>query len=182
LDRRISAFIAAKRAENDISNQQEFCTALPDSARTDAAEIKRKQQIKHSKVTDDTGPLSTTSTSSSVKVAAGTLIQLPWGIEERLKTMEDHVCVLHPVPVDVYARIKFLEERILAMEEAGWNSSITNSSLPTTNPPTSSPSLVLNSTPLTTTATAPNGNEKRIAELVSILRHKSNSTNNNNTS
>jgi len=40
-------------------------------------------------------------------------------VEERIKTLEDHVIVPPPIPLSVLDRLKKLEDRVLALEKGG---------------------------------------------------------------
>jgi len=66
LDKRISTFIALKKAENDESNKVEFCETN-DGSRTKPATIKRKQQIKLSKNESLDGPLNSTHSTTTTE-------------------------------------------------------------------------------------------------------------------
>lgn len=120
LEKRISAFMERKRFESDVANVQEFCHRLPleaealasekeasSCARVDAVLVGRKDSKSHlrvSRVVNVSGPQS----APPVRSAA---------VEERLKNMEQHLgLAVTPVPGDVYARLRQLEERILYME------------------------------------------------------------------
>lgn len=121
LDRRIEAFIARKRIEIDASNIREFCDrTVPTKAeeetedfstcaRTDAVVVKRsgsKSHLRKSHVVNEVGPSDESGTHT------------PDGIKERLNNLEDIVygTTVKPVPKDVYARLKALEERVLHLE------------------------------------------------------------------
>lgn len=125
LDKRISAFMERKRAESDVFNIQEFCHRLPldgsenSCARTEAVLISRKDSKSHLKVSrcvNMWGP----QTHSEVPALSSATTQLKPtpAIQERLQNMEKHLGLVkeQPIPLDVYGRLKALEDRILHLE------------------------------------------------------------------
>ncbi|XP_077991309.1 MAP3K12-binding inhibitory protein 1-like [Glandiceps talaboti] len=135
IERRIASFMERKQVEVNDNNRREFCgiidlTEEDDScARTDAVFKPRsggKSHVKVSKVVNPHGPQTrlpaspmrsrpqpSTSTSSTQHKT-----HIPGGVEERLSNMEKHLKIGmgHPVPKDVYTRIKRLEDRVLQLE------------------------------------------------------------------
>ncbi|KAI9558650.1 hypothetical protein GHT06_015439 [Daphnia sinensis] len=125
LEKRISAFMERKRAESDVFNIQEFCHRLPlnesenSCARTEAVLISRKDSKSHLKVSrcvNMWGP----QTHSEVPALSSATTQLKPtpAIQERLQNMEKHLGLVkeQPIPLDVYGRLKALEDRILHLE------------------------------------------------------------------
>ena len=116
IEQRIAAFFAWKRCESDVANVQEFCHHVDDHvddhvdscARTQSVLIARKggkSHLKVSKVVNKCGPQ--------------TERCIPAVLDQRLENMERHVGVHddnRPVGVDVYARLKQLEDRLLYLE------------------------------------------------------------------
>jgi len=120
LDKRISTFTAMKKLDNGLSNQREFCEPTDGTVRTMPTKIQRKHQIKLSKNESVEGPLNTTHTTPADTKTLHPHIQLPWGVEERLKNLEHFVDVILPVPSDVYERLKALEDKVLFLEDRGY--------------------------------------------------------------
>ncbi|XP_046422745.1 molybdopterin synthase catalytic subunit isoform X1 [Neodiprion fabricii] len=131
LNRRINAFIARKREQNNIVNVQEFCShrvkvdedRANSCARVDAILIRRKDSKSHVKVhrvlnpwgpqVADLSTLQKTTRNHSNQSSPATYLP---ALEERLVTSENHIGVKGPVPKDVYQRLKRIEDRILYLE------------------------------------------------------------------
>ncbi|XP_078089905.1 MAP3K12-binding inhibitory protein 1 isoform X2 [Mustelus asterias] len=128
IERRILAFMERKQAEINENNIREFCNVINcnqdnSCARTDAVFTPHpgfKSHIKVSRVVNTYGPQTRTE-------GAVTSLQKPEtttqncgnpAIEERLQNMESHLKFPTggPVPIDIYQRIKRLEDRILHLE------------------------------------------------------------------
>ncbi len=133
-----------KRFESDVANVQEFCHRLPleaealasekeasSCARVDAVLVGRKDSKSHLRGACVPSPCSwngcanffflvSDSAVSRVVNVSGPQSAPPVrsaAVEERLKNMEQHLgLAVTPVPGDVYARLRQLEERILYME------------------------------------------------------------------
>lgn len=138
--RRIAAFQTRKRREIDDLNLQEFCSRRDrpaDCCRTDAVVVRRtdsRGHIKVSRVRNQWGPQmmgltrapTTTARQNSISTsnlattssASNAVQELPDAIEERIHNMEAHLRLTSgkPVPRDIYARLKTLEDRILFLE------------------------------------------------------------------
>ena len=143
MDRRIESFIQRKRAEINNSNVLEFCnrhiseTSDFSCARTQAVVHRRKDGTSHLRQTQAfnvEGPQ--TSASAVDKLIAPPLkkikteigeeedesrMHLPLGVRERLLDLEDKVSTpmlsaSGPVPKDIYARIKAVEDRVTFLE------------------------------------------------------------------
>lgn len=124
LDRRIAAFIAAKREEINRLNNIDFCRRfeeVPDGescARVDAILVKKEGSRSHlrtASVPKITGPQVTCRNVEDAFVMA--CPSYPEPLHNRLQDMEARVfkadCSL---PRDLYARMKQLEDRILFLE------------------------------------------------------------------
>ncbi|XP_046458269.1 molybdopterin synthase catalytic subunit-like [Daphnia pulex] len=126
LGKRITAFMERKRSESDVFNVQEFCHRLPlnelenSCARTEAVLVSRKDSKSHLKVSrcvNMWGP----QTHSEVPApsSVNTKLNPTPAIQERLQNMEKHLGFNsreQPIPLDVYGRLKALEDRILHLE------------------------------------------------------------------
>ncbi|XP_059812642.1 MAP3K12-binding inhibitory protein 1 isoform X1 [Hypanus sabinus] len=128
IERRISAFIERKQAEINENNIREFCNVINcnlenSCARTDAVFTPHpgfKSHIKVSRVVNMYGPQTRTESEGESAQKPNSVTQNCGNpaIEERLQNMEAHLKLPPggPVPVDVYQRIKKLEDRILHLE------------------------------------------------------------------
>ena len=138
MDRRIEAFIERKRAELNNSNVLEFCNRHISEdpefscARVDSVLVGRREGKSHfrqSQVVNHDGPQTKsklmpqkrvkTEERPSTATAAEEDSKVPVGIRERLLDLEKKVPVIAPkgpVPKDVYARIKALEDRVRYLE------------------------------------------------------------------
>ena len=141
IDRRIDAFVQRKRAELNNANVLEFCnrhiSEEPEfsCARVDSVIVGRKDGKSHfrqSQVVNRDGPqtksrptppkrIKTESSEleSPSHTAAADDSEIPVGIRERLVELEKKVPIITPggpVPKDVYARIKALEDRVRYLE------------------------------------------------------------------
>lgn len=144
LKRRMEAFMELKRNQVNLSNIRDFCgNANSDlsCARVDAVVVRQKGSKGHlrvRRVLNKTGPQTqgielwphtagSSSTSPLKKqkldVAASftNTNDCPPAVEERLRNAELHLGInqcqnIRPVPKDVYARLKDLEDRILFLE------------------------------------------------------------------
>ncbi|CAG8440445.1 11921_t:CDS:2 [Diversispora eburnea] len=120
IEQRIDMFVQLKKSEINNSNRAEFLRKSsnpndPDDviscARTDAAEINRNIQMKHDVVNNDDGPLARSTFLSSNQRNDKTK-ELPTGVEERIQNIEKHL----NLKIDVYTRIKILEDKIIQLE------------------------------------------------------------------
>ena len=138
IDRRIDAFVQRKRAELNNANVLEFCnrhiSEEPEfsCARVDSVIVGRKDGKSHfrqSQVVNHDGPQTKskltppkrfkTEERPSTAATAEEDSEVPVGIRERLLELEKKVPVIAPkgpVPKDVYARIKALEDRVRYLE------------------------------------------------------------------
>ena len=138
MDRRIEAFIQRKRAELNNSNVLEFCNRHISEdpefscARVDSVLVGRrdgKSHFRQSQVVNHDGPQTKskltppkrvkTEKSSSAANNDDDDSEVPVGIRERLVELEKKVPIIAPkgpVPKDVYARIKELEDRVRYLE------------------------------------------------------------------
>jgi hypothetical protein len=124
VERRIAVLVQRKRAEIDQSNQLEFTSfakqgaAAQDmtSARTDPADLNRTIQMRLDVVDNGDGPLSRLVAAPS-RAGSGRHIKCD-GVEERLSNIEQHLNVQYatPIPLDIYERLKVLEEKIMRLE------------------------------------------------------------------
>ena len=137
MDRRIEAFIQRKRAELNNSNVLEFCNRHISEdpefscARVDSVLVGRrdgKSHFRQSQVVNHDGPQTKSKLTPPKRVktelnssatATNDDNELPAGIRERLVDLEKKVPIIAakgPVPKDVYARIKALEDRVRYLE------------------------------------------------------------------
>uniref|UniRef100_UPI00398E66FA MAP3K12-binding inhibitory protein 1 isoform X2 n=1 Tax=Pristiophorus japonicus TaxID=55135 RepID=UPI00398E66FA len=128
IERRISAFMERKQAEINENNIREFCNVINcnlenSCARTDAVFTPHpgfKSHIKVSRVVNTYGPQTRTEGAGESLQKPDTMTQSCGNpaIEERLQNMETHLKlpIGGPVPIDIYRRIKRLEDRILHLE------------------------------------------------------------------
>ncbi|KAF0461423.1 map3k12-binding inhibitory protein 1 isoform x2 [Gigaspora margarita] len=127
IEQKIDAFINHKKSEINDSNRTEFLrkSSNPEDiiscARSDAAEINRNIQMKLDVVNNEDGPLARSTFSSSHQRNEGnktSTTYLSSGVEERIQNIEKHlnVQIVTPVPLDVYTRIKILEDKIIQLE------------------------------------------------------------------
>lgn len=128
IERRILAFIERKQAEINENNIREFCNVINcnlenSCARTDAVFTPHpgfKSHIKVSRVVNIYGPQTRTESDGESAPKPNTMTQSCGNpaIEERLQNMEAHLKLSAggPVPIDIYQRIKKLEDRILHLE------------------------------------------------------------------
>ncbi|XP_048455666.1 MAP3K12-binding inhibitory protein 1 isoform X2 [Rhincodon typus] len=128
IERRISAFMERKQAEINENNIREFCNVINcnqenSCARTDAVFTPHpgfKSHIKVSRVVNTYGPQTRTEGVEASLQKRETVTQNCGNpaVEERLQNMEIHLKLPTdgPVPIDIYQRIKRLEDRILHLE------------------------------------------------------------------
>ncbi|XP_060684380.1 MAP3K12-binding inhibitory protein 1 isoform X2 [Hemiscyllium ocellatum] len=128
IERRISAFMERKQAEINENNIREFCNVINcnqenSCARTDAVFTPHpgfKSHIKVSRVVNTYGPQTRTEGVEASLQKCETMTQNCGNpaVEERLHNMETHLKLPTdgPVPIDIYQRIKRLEDRILHLE------------------------------------------------------------------
>ncbi|XP_048394316.1 MAP3K12-binding inhibitory protein 1 isoform X1 [Stegostoma tigrinum] len=128
IERRISAFMERKQAEINENNIREFCNVINcnqenSCARTDAVFTPHpgfKSHIKVSRVVNTYGPQTRTEGVEASLQKRETVTQNCGNpaVEERLQNMETHLKLPTdgPVPIDIYQRIKRLEDRILHLE------------------------------------------------------------------
>lgn len=134
LDRRISAFCKRKRGELDRANCLEFCNLKEDGVGDSCARVLAvlhrktgsKSHLRTSTVKNVSGPnvqMTTHATGSEVKKMKLELtdfdqISLPLPLENRMSELEKKVTFGEnkPVPIDIYTRLKILEERIELLE------------------------------------------------------------------
>lgn len=122
--------IEKKQEFNNQSNQKEF-VSISDKiddvcARTSTAQIQRDQQIRISKVDNISGPNATIKKPVINNNSSGTLAN---GIEERFKNIEQYLNIVYPpVPIDIYQRIKIIEDKLLKYEEFKSSSSSSSGS------------------------------------------------------
>ncbi|XP_067847579.1 MAP3K12-binding inhibitory protein 1 [Heptranchias perlo] len=128
IERRISAFMERKQAEINENNIREFCNVINcnlenSCARTDAVFTPHpgfKSHIKVSRVVNTYGPQTRPEGVGESLQKPDTMTQSCGNpaIEERLQNMETHLKLPTggPVPIDIYRRIKRLEDRILHLE------------------------------------------------------------------
>jgi len=102
MNERIDKYIESKRSEIDASNVLEFCEGRSEEskgcARTDAVLAKKKDSKSHLR-------------KSSVQNPPMTQV-----LNERLNNAEEQMGVNVPIPKDVYARLKTLEDRLVLLE------------------------------------------------------------------
>ncbi|CAG8752171.1 1599_t:CDS:10, partial [Cetraspora pellucida] len=127
IEQKIDSFIDHKKSEINDSNRTEFLrkSSNPEDiiscARSDAAEINRNIQMKLDVVNNEDGPLARSTFSSAHQRNETNKISpayLSSGVEERIQNIEKHlnVQIVTPVPLEVYTRIKLLEDRIMQLE------------------------------------------------------------------
>uniref|UniRef100_A0A4W3GJQ8 MAP3K12 binding inhibitory protein 1 n=2 Tax=Callorhinchus milii TaxID=7868 RepID=A0A4W3GJQ8_CALMI len=128
IERRISAFIERKQAENNENNIREFCNVIHcnlenSCARTDAVFTPHpgfKSHVKVSRVVNTYGPQTRPENAGEFQQKSDNVNQDCGNpaVEERLQNMEAHLKLQTggPVPIDIYRRIKRLEDRILHLE------------------------------------------------------------------
>ncbi|KAJ3132319.1 hypothetical protein HDU90_007380 [Geranomyces variabilis] len=139
VDKKIEAFISAKRAQIDASNQREFLrprTLAEDAncARVDAVQLNRTVQMKLDIVHNESGPLERSTTRTEAvhgeeKQRGGRASPMPAtcancaflnGIEDRLGNIQEHLNVSFVSRDHVHAltRIRALEDKINELEGA----------------------------------------------------------------
>jgi len=104
-------------------------------------------------------------------------IKLSWGVEHRLQNLEHFTDTIHPSPLDVYSRLKALEDRLLLLEDTGYLEYLKKKDKPATSKKEESQSKL----PIVDDSSSPSiiGNpqladpNKRIAELMASLQKKS---------
>nr|CAD7265386.1 unnamed protein product [Timema shepardi] len=140
IERRISSFIERKREQVNASNIHDFChrdnVQVEEScARVNAVLLCRKDSKSHlrvRRVLNQWGPQTRGVDPGSVsdprdpalihhQPQGGVVVKkeppgVAVGIEERLRNAENHLMVKGPVPSDIYARLKQIEDRILYLE------------------------------------------------------------------
>ncbi|KAM6913203.1 MAP3K12-binding inhibitory protein 1 [Xenentodon cancila] len=130
IERRISAFMERKQMEINENNVREFCNVIDcnqenSCARTDAVFTPYPGFKSHVKVTRVVNTYGPQTRSGGGQGEAGEQRRGPAGrdcgnafIEERLQNIETHLKLLSvgPVPLNVYQRLKKLEDRILELE------------------------------------------------------------------
>ncbi|XP_067680639.1 MAP3K12-binding inhibitory protein 1-like [Haliotis asinina] len=128
VDRRINAFIEKKQSEVNQQNNREFCSVLtPDTevesscARTDAVFVPRagcKSHIKISRVVNPYGPQTRLIPEGPRQRFDLNLKSQSHGFEERMRNIEAHLKLpfTDGSKLDVYTRLKALEDRILFLE------------------------------------------------------------------
>ncbi|KAJ3150711.1 hypothetical protein HDU86_006328 [Geranomyces michiganensis] len=139
VDKKIEAFITAKRAQIDASNQREFLRPRrspedANCARVDAVQLNRTVQMKLDIAHNESGPLERSTTraaeagpeeergrqrGNALSVTACANCAFLDGIEERLGNIQEHLNVsfVSRNRVDVFTRIKALEDKIVQLEE-----------------------------------------------------------------
>nr|XP_023683189.1 MAP3K12-binding inhibitory protein 1 [Paramormyrops kingsleyae] len=129
IDRRISAFIERKQLEINESNVREFCNVINcnqenSCARTDAIFTPFpgfRSHVRVTRVVNTYGPQTRAAgsreTTDQKQGAAARDCGNP-AIEERLHNIEAHLKLSAegPVPLNIYQRLKMLEDRILELE------------------------------------------------------------------
>nr|XP_014340079.1 PREDICTED: MAP3K12-binding inhibitory protein 1 isoform X2 [Latimeria chalumnae] len=128
IERRISAFMERKQAEINENNVREFCNVIDCNQENSCARIDAiftpypgfKSHVKVSRVVNTYGPQTRPEghTESCLKSYRKLNDCGNPGIEERLQNVECHLKMQTggPVPVNIYQRIKRLEDRILELE------------------------------------------------------------------
>ncbi|XP_041123233.1 MAP3K12-binding inhibitory protein 1 isoform X2 [Polyodon spathula] len=128
IDRRIAAFIERKQGEINENNVREFCNVIScnqenSCARTDAVFTPYpgfRSHVKVTRVINTYGPQTRPDRGGepcvkpiSVPIDCGSP-----AIEERLQNIEAHLKLTTggPVPLNIYQRLKILEDRILELE------------------------------------------------------------------
>jgi hypothetical protein len=116
LNKRIENFVERKRNEINTNNIREFCTGDRTSeftcARVDAVLQKRKDSKGHLQVSRVLNTYHRDQTSADYL----TKYIPPNGIDERLQNLEIQLSLTTPVPKNIYARLKRLEDRMLYLE------------------------------------------------------------------
>ncbi|CAG8619730.1 10905_t:CDS:2 [Dentiscutata erythropus] len=117
IEQKIDTFINHKKSEINDSNRAEFLR----KSNNPEAEINRNIQMKLDVVNNEDGPLARSTFSSSHQRNEGnktSATYLSSGVEERIQNIEKHlnVQIVTPVPLDVYTRIKILEDKIMQLE------------------------------------------------------------------
>ncbi|XP_048831433.1 MAP3K12-binding inhibitory protein 1 [Brienomyrus brachyistius] len=129
IDRRISAFIERKQLEINESNVREFCNVINcnqenSCARTDAIFTPfpgLRSHVKVTRVVNTYGPQTRAAggreTTNQKRGGASRDCGNP-AVEERLHNIEAHLKLSAegPVPLNIYQRLKMLEDRILELE------------------------------------------------------------------
>nr|CAD7414753.1 unnamed protein product [Timema poppensis] len=133
IERRISSFIERKREQVNLSNIHDFChrdnvQVETSCARVNAVLLCRKDSKSHlrvRRVLNQWGPQTRGVDPGSVSDPRDPALihnqpqgppGVAVGIEERLRNAENHLMVKGPVPSDIYARLKQIEDRILYLE------------------------------------------------------------------
>nr|CAD7447986.1 unnamed protein product [Timema bartmani] len=140
IERRILSFIERKREQVNLSNIHDFCyrdnvQVEASCARVNAVLLCRKDSKSHlrvRRVLNQWGPQTRGVDPGSVsdprdpalihnQPQEGMVVKkeppgVAVGIEERLRNVETHLTVKGPVPSDIYARLKQIEDRILYLE------------------------------------------------------------------
>ncbi|XP_071079101.1 MAP3K12-binding inhibitory protein 1-like [Haliotis cracherodii] len=128
VERRMCAFIEKKQSEVNQQNNREFCSVIrPETevesscARTDAVFVPRagcKSHIKISRVVNPYGPQTRLSPEGLRHRLDVNLKSQSCGLDERIKNVEAHLNLpsTDGSKLDVYNRLKALEDRILFLE------------------------------------------------------------------
>ena len=197
IDRRIDAFVQRKRAELNNANVLEFCnrhiSEEPEfsCARVDSVIVGRKDGKSHfrqSQVVNPDGPqtksrptppkrIKTESSEleSPSRTAAADDSEIPVGIRERLVELEKKAPIITPggpVPKEVYARIKALEDRVRYLEGVSpeyFNNSVKKESIADNGPTAGSAAAVERSEDI---AKSLSGINSRIQQLQASLMIK----------
>ncbi|CAG8839147.1 31895_t:CDS:2, partial [Racocetra persica] len=116
IEQKIDTFIDHKKSEINDSNRTEFLRKS-----SNPEEINRNIQMKLDVVNNEDGPLARSTFSSAHQRNETNKTSpacLSSGVEERIQNIEKHlnVQIVTPVPLDVYARIKILEDKIMQLE------------------------------------------------------------------
>ncbi|KAI9592149.1 hypothetical protein BDF19DRAFT_425641 [Syncephalis fuscata] len=121
VEKRILGLMQRKRADIDKNNTEY-------SARTNPTELNRTIQMKLDVVDNGGEPLSRLVAGSSLlnKASSTSTTSSPWskpivgntGVDERLRNIEQHLNVQYAtsVPIDIYERLKVLEDKIMQLE------------------------------------------------------------------
>ncbi|KAI8805765.1 hypothetical protein BJ742DRAFT_819102 [Cladochytrium replicatum] len=118
---KIDDMIRSKRMKIDESNRREFLKRKdPEDScsRVDAVQVNRSVQMKLDVVVNQDGPLARSTSSSAAPNSSnrdGTLN----GVEARIRNAETHLGIasVKPIHIDVYKRLKRVEDRITLLEE-----------------------------------------------------------------
>ncbi|XP_066594045.1 molybdopterin synthase catalytic subunit isoform X2 [Prorops nasuta] len=129
LTQRIEAFIARKREQVNAVNVQEFCCHREQSdndenscARVDAILIRRKDSKSHVKVHRVLNVCGPQTTNQALKYKeticrpSQSSSSFSSVLDDRLSVTEKVLRINKPVPKDIYARLKNIEDRILFLE------------------------------------------------------------------